>query len=93
MLSHDDRNRIIRDNQGLPLPAGRGGEYGSVLVDGFLGGMWRISRHRGSARLIIETHGPWTRADQESVAGEGSQLLALVAADVKDHDVIVKAAS
>ena len=26
LLSHDDRDRIIRCNHGLPMPAGRGGE-------------------------------------------------------------------
>ena len=54
LLSHDDRSRIIRDNCGLRMPAGRGGELGSVLVDGFLGGMWRIARQRGKATLVIE---------------------------------------
>ena len=55
LLSHDDRGRIVGDNRGLSMPAGRGGELGSVLVDGFLGGMWRITRGARNATLVIRT--------------------------------------
>jgi hypothetical protein len=89
LLSHDDRSRIIRDNRGLQLPAGRGGELGSVLVNGFLGGMWRIARQRGKATLMIEAAASWTRADHAAVVDEGARLLAFVAADTRDHDVQV----
>jgi hypothetical protein len=91
LLSHDDRGRILRDNKGLRLPAGRGGELGSVLVDGFLGGMWRIRRVAGKATLVIEPSGSWTRADQTAVAEEGARLLAFMAADADDHDLFVGA--
>jgi hypothetical protein len=91
LLSHDDRGRIIRDNKGLRLPAGRGGELGSVLVDGYLGGMWRIRRVAGKATLVIEPSGSWTRADQTAVAEEGARLLAFMAADADDHDLFVGA--
>jgi hypothetical protein len=89
LLSHDDRGRIIRDNHGLPMPAGRGGELGSLLVDGFLGGMWRISRQGGKATLVIEAGGLWTKAEQTAVSEEGARLLSFVAADADNHDVQV----
>ena len=87
LLSHDDRGRIINENQGLPMPASRGGELGSILVDGFLSGMWRITRGRGKAILTIEAHGSWTKADQSAVGEEGARLLSFIAADSGDHDV------
>jgi hypothetical protein len=89
LLSHDDRNRIIPDNHGLLTPAGRGGELGSLLVDGFLGGKWRITREREKATLVIEPGGSWTRADRAAVIDEGAHLLAFVAADAGDHDIRV----
>jgi hypothetical protein len=89
LLSHDDRGRIIRDNRGLRMPAGRGGELGSVLVDGYLGGMWRITRQREKATLVIEAAACWTRADHAAAADEGARLLAFVAADIRNHDVQV----
>ena len=89
LLSHDDRGRIIRDNRGLPMPAGRGGEPGSLLVDGFLGGMWRIVRQGGKATLVIEAGGSWTRAYQATVVDEGERLLAFVASDTRDQEIQV----
>src|SRR5829696_4270862 len=89
LLSHDDRGRIIRDNRGLPMPAGRGGELGSLLVDGFLGGMWRITCQRGKATLVIESGGSLTGADQAAVVDEGERLLAFVASDTRDQDIQV----
>ena len=91
LLSHDDRSRIVGDNRGLPMPAGRGGELGSLLVDGFLGGMWRITRLAGKATLVIEAGGSWARADHAAVADEGARLLALVASDVGAHEVEIRA--
>lgn len=87
MLSHDDRGRIIPGNSGLPMPAGAGSEYGAVLVDGFLAGMWRIARERGRAALVIEPAGAWSLADRAAVADEGARLLAFIASDAKDHDI------
>ena len=87
LLSHDDRRRIIRDNRGLPMPGGRGGELGSVLVDGFLSGMWRMTRERGNATLVIETDGSWTKAHRATVADEGARLLAFLAADAREREV------
>ena len=87
LLSHADRSRIIPDNVALPLPAGRGGELGSVLVDGMLAGMWRIGRERDRARLTIEPAGRWSAADRAAVADEGARLLAFVASEAGDHDI------
>jgi hypothetical protein len=87
LLSHEDRGRIIPDNRGLPMPAGRGGELGSLLVDGFLGGMWRITRERHRATLVIESDGSFSGADRLAVAEEGARLVGFMAADGQDHDV------
>jgi hypothetical protein len=87
LLSHDDRGRIIGDTTGLSIPAGSGSEYGSVLVDGFLGGMWRITRDRDRAILTIEPGGPWSPANRDAVAAEGIRMLEFLAADVHERDV------
>ena len=91
LLSHDDRCRIVRDNRGLPMPAGRGGELGSLLVDGFLGGMWRITRVARNATLVIEPGGSWTKSDHTAVVEEGARVLAFIAADSERYDVRVVA--
>jgi hypothetical protein len=92
-LSHDDRGRINGDLSGLPMPAGSGSDYGSVLVDGFLAGMWRMSRDRDRATLVIEAAGSWSKADRLAVSDEGARLLAFLASDTSGHDVRIAAAS
>jgi hypothetical protein len=51
--------------------------------------MWRITRERGKATLVIEAGGSWTRADRAAVTDEGARLLAFVAADTRDHAIRV----
>jgi hypothetical protein len=85
-LSHDDRDRIVRGNRFLPMPAGKG-PLGALLVDGFQRAMWRIIRERGSARLVIELAMPLSQEDKTSVNEEGARLLDFVAADAQDRDI------
>ncbi len=87
LLSHDDRGRITGDLSGISIPSGTGSDYGSVLLDGFLAGMWRITRDRGRATLTIEPAGTWLAADRSAVADEGARLLAFVANDASDRDI------
>jgi hypothetical protein len=93
LLSHDDRGRIIPGNRGLPMPTGRGGELGSVLVDGFLAGMWRITRGREEVKLVVETDGSWTNSDQTAVSDEGDRLLAFLAPDAQHREVQLRTTS
>jgi hypothetical protein len=94
LLSHADRSRIITDGRRVPLPPGNGGTCGTVLVDGFMRGTWKIERskvegrsQRNGAILIIEPFAPLTPQDRTALAEEGMRLLAFAAADAKGHDV------
>jgi DNA glycosylase AlkZ-like len=89
LLSHADRSRVVEDGRRPPLPPGNGGVMGTVLVDGFWRGTWRIAREGGRATLAVETFAPLAPADRAAVAGEGDRLLALAAADAEARDVRV----
>ncbi len=58
-----------------------------MIVDGFLGGMWRITRERDGATLVIETGGSWSNQDRAGVAEEGARMLAFLAPGATGHDV------
>ena len=75
-LSHDDRSRIARDDFRLSRGSGIEGNFGTVLVDGFIGAIWKISRNGGEALLRIEAVAPLGRRDVDAVAAEGERLLA-----------------
>ena len=57
---------------------------GSVLIDGFVAGMWRLARHKNAATLSIELFGrPRERAQ---LTGEAERMLAFCAPGA-DHDI------
>jgi Winged helix DNA-binding domain len=78
-LSHDDRSRILHDEwPGQPTPGPRW--VGSLLVDGFYRGRWRITLDDGAATLGID--GPGRVSDE--IETEGLALLRLVAPGATD---------
>lgn len=75
LLSHEDRSRIVRRDFQRSPGSGIEGTFGTVLVDGFVGAIWKISRTRGEALLRIESVLPLGRRDIDAVAMEGERLL------------------
>jgi hypothetical protein len=60
---------------------------GTVLVDGFVHGHWKIHRARGSAVLRVTPFRRLTKRDAAAVAAEGERLLAFAAAEAKQRDL------
>jgi hypothetical protein len=87
LLSHHDRDRIMTGNRLVPLPPGNGGVVGTVLVDGFFRGTWRITRNSETATLQIEPFEPLTAQESIALSEEGARLLAFAAADAGAHDI------
>ena len=99
-FGHADRRRILPEGRTPPLPAGNGATTGTVLVDGWVAGEWRISRdgRRRSRRPTSRPAGPATRLDItpwdrpsaatiDELTREGAALLALVAPDAEQREV------
>jgi hypothetical protein len=88
LLSHDDRSRIIIEGDRRRLTAGGyQGNFGTVLIDGFVRATWKITRQRQTATLVIT---PLKRPSKEAataMADEGARLVAFVTRDGVDHDV------
>ena len=85
LLSHADRTRVITGNERVPLQPGLGARYGTLLVDGFFRGTWRITRHRDSATLLIEPLEPLPSRDE--IAAEGEALLSFAVEGASTYDV------
>ena len=83
-LSHEDRSRIISDEDRKRMF--RVG-WGSVLVDGFARGLWKIKREAGAATLTIEPFSALAKEDQAALAAEGERLLAFAAPNAQSHDI------
>ncbi|MEU3724352.1 winged helix DNA-binding domain-containing protein [Streptomyces sp. NPDC031705] len=76
LLSHADRSRVVP-----PEVKGRAWSgnqaHRTLLVDGFLAGLWRIDDEDGARpRLTVELFGTQTPARKDEIAAEGEALLA-----------------
>jgi Winged helix DNA-binding domain len=87
ILSHADRARIISEPNRQRMFTRNGIFPGTVLVDGFVVGMWRLARSRGVAALVIEMFEPVGERDRDAIVAEGGHLLAFAAPDAPAHDI------
>ncbi|EFL18446.1 winged helix DNA-binding domain-containing protein [Streptomyces sp. C] len=75
LLSHADRSRVIpAEAKGRSWTGNQA--HCTLLVDGFLAGLWRIDDTGGRPNLTVELFGTPTRARKDEIAAEGEALLA-----------------
>jgi Winged helix DNA-binding domain len=84
LLAHGDRTRVISAGNLQRFYTINGVFPGSVLVDGFVAGMWRLARNSKTAALTIELFGPVR--DRDVVAREAERMLAFCAPDAA-HEI------
>lgn len=89
LLAHADRSRIVAEEDRRRFLAEDRRAYGTVLVDGFVCGVWRIARQRDRAVLHIEPVRRLSRSEAAAVTAEGGQLLAFAAGPSPAHEVRV----
>jgi hypothetical protein len=89
-LSHADRARVIADDHRRRIASRNGMVPGTVLVDGFVQGMWRLARERRSARLQVEPFTRWSKAQRAAVSAEGEALAALLVGEAPRAEVEVR---
>ena len=82
LLSHADRTRVIADEH-RPVVFTKG----TVLLDGFVRGTWKLDRDKDVARLIVEPFKRLSKPDRTTLADEGARLLAVAAQDAQDRDI------
>ena len=87
MLSHADRSRVISDRARRRMFTRNGIFPGTVLVDGFAAGMWRITRSRGAATLTVELFGPIPPRDRQAIVGEAERLLGFAVAGAVNREI------
>jgi hypothetical protein len=85
--SHADRIRIMSDADRRAVFAVNGVVPGTVLVDGYVTGTWKITRQRGAATLVVRPFTQIPTRDTHDLTEEGMRLLAFAAADASGHDV------
>jgi hypothetical protein len=89
LLSHADRARIVGAGDRKRTGYMEGVNFGSLLIDGFVGATWTVKRGRNEAILRIALLGHLPKRERIAVEDEGTRLLAFVAPEASSRDVIL----
>ncbi|MDN6884133.1 winged helix DNA-binding domain-containing protein [Variovorax sp. CAN2819] len=78
LLSHADRSRVLSEAHRARVFTVNGIVRGTVLLDGFVAGTWKIEREKlkNIATVLLEPFGRWSKADRAGVEKEALDLLA-----------------
>ncbi|WP_328493132.1 winged helix DNA-binding domain-containing protein [Streptomyces sp. NBC_00414] len=77
LLSHADRSRVVStDYKGRTWQGNQA--YCTLLVDGFLAGLWRLEETGDRAVLTVEPFGTLTERQREEVTEEAARMLAML---------------
>jgi hypothetical protein len=87
VLAHADRARVLSEPHRKRMYARANTFPGSVLIDGFVTGIWKITRAGPAAALTVELFERVPPRVTDQVTAEGHRLLRFAAADAPDHDV------
>jgi hypothetical protein len=83
--SHVDRSRIITEEHRARLYSVNGVFPGMVLVDGFVGGMWRLTTARGTATLTVDM---WVPVPDHQALVEEAERMLVFAAPAGARDIV-----
>jgi hypothetical protein len=87
LLSHDDRSRIVAEEHRPCLMTINGIVPGTLLVDGFVAGQWRIARERRAATLVVEPFAKLAKTERVAAEEEGERLLTFVGGEAAQHEI------
>lgn len=81
LLSHKDRSRVIPEG-GASHPAWSRLNVSSILIDGFVAGVYKIFPRAGVAELRASPTRPWTRFERAEFDAEAHALLGFLEPDL-----------
>src|SRR3712207_2300796 len=87
VLSHADRRRVIADEDRKEVFLSSARVRATILVDGFVAGVWRIEKTKKAAALIVEPFAPLAPRDRDALAEEGERLLRFATEGQPELDV------
>lgn len=87
LLSHSKRTRIVADEHRskVYLPGLR--VAATILIDGFVAGVWKVETVKKVAMLNIEPFAPLKKAERNTLTEEAEKLVRFIEADAKGYEV------
>jgi hypothetical protein len=91
-LGHADRRHVLPAPPDYVAPAGRGGWRGSLLVDGMVAALWRLTLRDTAATLRIETMTRLSQRAESELGEEGERLIGFLApeADAREIEIVIR---
>ncbi len=89
LIAHADRTRVIADADRPKVFLSAARVLGTILVDGFVSGTWKLSKTRKSSELIISPFAPLAASVHDELLAEGESLLRFAEPDMIDSAVTV----
>jgi len=86
LLGYADRSRVV-DEATRRLTLMENGYVSTVLVDGFVRAVWKLTTQRKAATLAIEPVARLSKRDRDAVAEEGERLLRFLAVGATSHEI------
>ncbi|MCY4147491.1 MAG: winged helix DNA-binding domain-containing protein [Chloroflexi bacterium] len=87
LIAHKDRARILPEPHRKKVFLSAGRVLGAVLIDGFVGAIWKVSREKSRARLSINLFEAVAAECQAAIEAEGLRLLRFIDEDAGDYAV------
>ncbi|OPH53341.1 hypothetical protein BC351_05550 [Paenibacillus ferrarius] len=87
LLSYDDRSRILQDDDKHLVFTDNGIIRATLLVDGFVCGIWSVTQKRKAADLNISLFRPISEEQLNSLREEAGLLFNFVAPDAETRDI------
>ncbi len=87
VLSHADRTRIIADEHRPVVVTKNGLVLGTILVDGFVAGTWKVTRTRKTAALTVTPFAPLPPAAKAELEAEGVNLVRFLEPDAHHYEL------
>jgi hypothetical protein len=79
VLSHAERGRVLPEEHRNRVFLSAARVRATVLIDGFVRGVWKIEKNKKAAVLQIEPFEPLSREDRDTLHEDGERLVRFVA--------------
>ncbi|WP_198338889.1 winged helix DNA-binding domain-containing protein [Lysobacter capsici] len=87
LLAHRDRSRIFDEGLRGAIFTRNGLVAATVLIDGFVAGVWKLQRERDTAMVVVETFKRPRAADRAELQHEAEHCLRVAAPGYSRHEV------
>lgn len=88
LLSYSDRSRIIKDEYRNKVFTKNGIIKSTLLINGFVSGIWKVQRGKGSVQLIVEPFKKIPSIELNALKEEGNRLLDFIAGNGTTREIL-----